>query len=118
MPSHLLLGAKEFYRRWQDKNASLAEIAESASREAGTVAFEWEPFALIAYDALVERLVMCCRRAEGRLNALPPASALQQVWDEMFMIDLYPNNRERFGLDMRAITEFITEAGPGLANGR
>ena len=31
----------------------------------------------------------------------------QQIWDEMFMIDLYPENRERFGLDMRAIVNLV-----------
>jgi len=112
-PSELLWGAKEFYRRWQDKDARLADIAESASREAGSVDIDWQPFTALAYDALLNRLALCCRRGEGRLNALPPAWVLQQVWDEMFMIDLYPSNRERFGLDMKVITERIRGAGLG-----
>jgi hypothetical protein len=34
------------------------------------------------------------------------------VWDEMFMIDLYPQNRERFGINMTAIVEMIVGRYP------
>lgn len=135
MPSNLLWGTKEFYRRWLDENPRLADIAESASREAGTVAFEWEPFAIMAYDALIEWLIKLMRPAErlertgrirqrmlaeSRLSAseveaqlalmphLPPWEGLQQTWDEMFMIDLDPRNQERFGLDLRTIVHRIS----------
>ena len=135
MPSNLLWGAKEFYRRWLDENPRLTDIAESASREAGAIAFEWEPFAILAYDAFVECLMKSMRPterlerterirqrmlAETRLSAsevearlalmppLPPWEGLQQSWDEMFMIDLYPRNRERFGLDLRTIVDRIS----------
>lgn len=138
MPRNLLCGAKEFYRRWMDKNPkNLQDIAVSASREAGTVAFELEPFAVLAYEALVEWLITSIRPAERlrrteqmrqrmladtvlsaleiehRLASLPSVAswvALQKMWDEMFMIDLYPRNRERFGVDMRAIADVITES--------
>ena len=137
MPSNLLRGAKEFYRRWLDKNPKLEDIAASASREAGTVAFEWEPFAILAHEALIESLITSIRPAErlrrtgrirqrmlaetklsaleieSRLALLPPPPswvALQQMWDEMFMIDLYPKNRERFGVDMRAIVDVIVSS--------
>lgn len=139
LPSNLLWGTKEFYRRWLDENPRLADIAASASREAGTVAFVWEPFAILVYEALVELLIKSARPAErlrstekvrqrllaetglsapeieSRLAQLPPVGSwfgLQQIWDQMFMIDLYPSNRERFGVDMKAIVELITEAGP------
>ena len=137
MPRNLLGGTKEFYRRWMEKNPKLEDIAGSASREAGTVAFEWEPFAVLFYEALVEWLITSMRTAErlgrrehmrqrmladtalsasdieDRLAFLPTAPswvALQQMWDEMFMIDLYPHNRARFGVDMRTIVEVITES--------
>jgi hypothetical protein len=135
MPTNLLWGAKEFYRRWLDEKPRLSDIAESASREAGTVSFEWEPFAILAYDALVECLVRSMRPAErlkrrervrqrmlsetslpeteveARLAVMPPLppwEGLQQTWDEMFMIDLDPTNGERFGLDLRTIVDRIT----------
>jgi hypothetical protein len=134
MPRNLLMGTKEFYRRWLDENPSLADIAESASHEADTVAFEWEPFAILVYDALVESLMKSMRPAErlerterirqrmlaeNRFSApeiearlllmppLPPWEGLQQAWDEMFMMDLDPRNRERFGLDLRTIVDRI-----------
>jgi len=31
----------------------------------------------------------------------------------MFMIDLYPDNQERFGVDMKAIVEVIMESVGG-----
>ncbi len=135
MPRNLLWGAKEFYRRWLDENPRLADIVESASREAGTIAFEWEPFAILAYYALVECLMKSMRPAERlermekirqrmlaetRLSTseiearlafmppLPPWEELQQTWDEMFMMDLDPKNRERFELDLRTIMDRIT----------
>ena len=133
-PSDLLLGAKEFYRRLLDAKPSLAKMAESASREVGTVSFAWEPFAIIAYEALIENLVRSVRPAKrlsrnnrlrqrllretelpvsevdarlATLSSILPWETLQQTWDEMFMIDVEPSNRERFGLDFRAIVTHI-----------
>ncbi|WP_303905267.1 hypothetical protein [Thiohalomonas denitrificans] len=135
MPRNLLAGAKEFYRRFMDENPRLSDIAESASREAGKVNFEWEPFAILAYEALIESLVRSVRPAErakrvqrmreqmlvearltnaeiqaqlGAIPYLPPWPVLQQTWDELFMIDIDPENWKRFGLDLRAIVERIS----------
>lgn len=137
MPRNLLSGAKEFYRRFMDENPRLSDIAGSASREAGSVTFEWEPFAILAYEALVESLVRSVRPvervkrvqrvreqmlAEARLTNeeieaklcvmpyLPPWQALQQIWDELFMIDIDSENWKRFGLDLKAIVERISSA--------
>lgn len=133
-PTNLEWGTKEFYRRWMDVNPRLSDIAASASREAGTVSFEWEPFSILAYEALVESFIKSIRPAErlgrtervrqrmlaesgltaleieSRLALLPPIGPWvewQLIWDQMFMIDLYPNNRERFGLDVKTIMERI-----------
>lgn len=141
-PSALLWGTKEFYRRWLDEKPSLTDIAASASRETGTANFEWEPFATLCHEALVESLVKSIRpteqltrmekfrqrmhaetklsasEVENRLAEMPrvaPWADLQRIWDEMFMIDLYPRNRESFGIDMREIVERIEKAG---ANGQ
>jgi hypothetical protein len=139
MDSDLLNGTKEIYRRWMDCNPKLDEIAISASREAGTVSFEWEPFAVLAYDALAERLIFLMRQTqqrkqvnrfrkrmleeakwspaeiERRLSLLSPsiqATLIQQLWDEMFMIDLYPENRERFGVNWTEIADLVLSAKP------
>lgn len=131
MSSKLLAGTKEFYRRWKADTDMLQEIAESASREMDDVHFEPEPFATLCYDALVGHLVTSARplqrqqrremlrqrllaaapeltgeEIENRLM-IPAWPLLQQMWDEMFMIDLWPENRECFGLDVKAIMERI-----------
>ncbi|TDF58119.1 hypothetical protein [Cupriavidus sp. L7L] len=135
-PTNLLQGTKEFYRRWMDHDPTLKAIAASASQEATTVAFEWEPFVVLAFEALMKRLIISRRPdeqrrrverlrqrllAEGqlaaaeierRLIALPlfrSSDEMQRVWDEMFMIDLDPSNRERFGVDMAAVLKLISE---------
>lgn len=131
-PGDLLAGSKEFYRRWLDDKPHLTDITASASRETGTANFEWESFAGLAYETLVEHLVKSVRPTEHRSwverirhrmltetalsaaeieNRLPqhmrPWPRFQTLWDQMFMIDLYPKNRERFDLDIREIVERI-----------
>lgn len=133
-PSNLFAGTKEFYRRWTDKSPRLEDVTVSASREAGTVSFELEPFAALFYEAFVEQLITSIRPSEHHrrnerlrrrmlqstalsaseveeqlafLPTLPSWTVLQEIWDKMFMIDLYPENRERFGLDVKAIVEII-----------
>ena len=137
-PRQLLLGAKEFYRRWMDENPNLTDIVASASREASTeaevVTFEYEPFVIFAYEAMIEPLIISMRPDERRkrierlrsrlltetglstaevmhrsmrLPPLPFPADLQKMWDERFMIDLFPENRDRFGVDMAAIIEMI-----------
>lgn len=132
LPSNLLWGTKEFYRCWMGNNSKLSDIAESASRETGMADFEYEPFVSIAYNALIKRLIISMRpdeqrrqvdrmrqfmlaygkfsvtEIEHRLSHCPPIPSpieLQKMWDEMFMIDLFPENRERFGIDMNEIVK-------------
>lgn len=128
-PSEILAGTKEFYRRWMDTGTP-QEIAQSASSQMGEVRLELEPSTTLCYEALVEFLVKSARplqlrkRTQGLRQrllaetaltqevienglALPTWPACQQIWDEMFMIDLWPENRERFGLDVKGIMERI-----------
>jgi hypothetical protein len=135
-PNNLLWGTKEFYRRWMDNGSKLSDIAESASREAGTVCFEWEPFAVLAFNTMIASLIISMRpeeqhrqvdrirqlmladnkfsdwEIEHRLSycpSIPSQVELQLMWDKMFMIDLFPENRERFGIDMNAIIKIVTQ---------
>ncbi len=137
MPSELLAGTKEFYRRCSDTNPALADIVESASREMGTVHFKYEPFATFCYEAMIGNLVKSIRPSEQlariykrkqrlltetelspseidfRLIQFPlidPWENLQKIWDEMFMIDIDPGNKQRFGLNMKTIVERLDEA--------
>lgn len=125
----LLAGAMELYRRWMD-TPTLNEIAESASREMGEVRFEPEPFATLCYEAMVELLVKSARPSERQRRtekmrqrlqteteltsaqienrlALPAWPEWQQMWDQMFMIDVWPENKERFGINLKDIIERI-----------
>jgi len=128
-PSKLFDGVKELYRRWQDTRG-LTEIVESASREMGEVHFELEPFTTLCFEAMVTGLVKSIRRPERQermerlrlrllaetqltreqidsrmpqLPLLPAWSEMQRLWDEMFMIDIWPENKERFGIDLKDI---------------
>jgi hypothetical protein len=135
MPRDLLEGTKEMYRRWQDANPTLEQITASATQQSGTFAFVIQPFTELFYEVTVEQLVVSMRpdekiertkrlrrmitdegvaltpEIESRLAQLPRSlwpQEPQKVWDEMFMIDLYPENRERFSLDFNLITKLVT----------
>lgn len=130
----LFAGTKEFYRRWMDKNPDLTDIVNSASRETGSVALDWEPFPVLAYDALAEHLIVSMREdqqhmqkcrirqlmlnntcgsakeIENKLSLLSPSfqkPLIQNMWDEMFMIDLYPENEKRFGVNWAEVIDLI-----------
>ena len=132
--SDLLLGTKEFYRRFKDKNLQLTNIAESASREMIVANFEIEPFATLAYESMIEHLIVGKRPSErqarlerlrqrmhqetsyssaeieSRLAKLSENQAMEdmeQLWNYMFMFDLEPKNEERFGLNWNEIKSRI-----------
>jgi hypothetical protein len=131
--SKLLAGAQEFYRRFRDTRM-LTEIAKSASHEMGEVRFELESFAPLCFEAMVANLVERARPSERQklietlrkralaatpfageqiesqlkeLPLLPPWGEVQRWWDQMFMIDIWPENKERFGIDLKDIIERI-----------
>lgn len=133
---HLFEGTKEFYRRWMDKDPNLTDIVNSASRETGSVAFDWEPFAVLAYDALAEHLIISMREdqqqmqkcriqqlmlnntngsvqdTENKLSLISPSfqkPLIQKMWNEMFMIDLYPENEQRFGVNWSDVIDLIVK---------
>lgn len=138
--SDLLLGAKEFYRRFKDEKPKLTYIAESASREMRATDFEIEPFATFAYESFIEQLVMerrpterqarlerlrqrmhqeTCFSAEeiekrlAELPEMPASEQLQQIWDYMFMLDIEPKNEERFGLNWNELVSQIHAVSVG-----
>lgn len=138
--SDLLQGAKEFYRRWISRIPKLDDIVDSASLEVEPAILGLEPFAVLAFEAVGEWLIKSARSDEqhrrkenmrrrlqglnrftkteieqklGIYSSIPPASYVQQKWDELFMIDLYPANQQRFGVDMTAVLEIIVQEGPG-----
>lgn len=135
-PRQLLEGSKEFYRRWMDDKPKLIDIVESASRDSGAIGFEYESFVLLAFEAVVEEFIKSLRPnkkvktiekyrqkftrdglsklvIEIKLALFPylhQQEVLQQVWDQMFMIDLYPENKQRFGVNMKEIVNIILKS--------
>lgn len=137
MSDSLLSGTIEFYKQIVNGNPNFSKMADSASRAAGTASFAWEPFAVLAYDALAEQVIISMRpneqqmqvqrirqrmveenrwsaaEIEQRLSLLGPslqANIIQKMWDEMFMIDLYPENRERFGVNWSKEIEMVKDS--------
>lgn len=107
-PSDLLQSSKEFYRRLGDPDSELHSMAASASREATNVEFVVEPFAVLAYDAMCKVLIAALR--ERKLDRASIASRYQRAWDELFMVDVTPESRRRFGIDVGALVEEIDAA--------
>jgi hypothetical protein len=132
--SDLLQGAKEFYRRWIAGCPKLDDMVDSASLEIQPVVFGLEPFAVLAFEAVGKWLIKSVRSDEQHLrkenmrrrlqglskfteteieqrlslySPVPHAPYLQDKWDKLFMIDLYPGNEERFGVDMAAVLEMV-----------
>ncbi len=130
----LLKGTKEFYRRYCDDNPKLIDMVECASRDAGVVGFEIEPFAILAFEAMVESLIVSLRPEERKrrtasckqrmrnlqifpdseierrlsiLPVIPRREDLQAEWDRLFMIDIWPENRKRFGVDMMVVRNSV-----------
>lgn len=131
----LLVAFKEFYRRSLDVDARLMTMAVSASRESTPVNIVWEPLVLLAYEAVLERLLLSLRpeevrRQEDRVHRLctqagAPTKEIgkrlaewrdfamrgdfQRTWNMLVIIDAEPENEVRFGLDMNALFEALQE---------
>jgi hypothetical protein len=101
-PADAANASKEFYRNLFASNPRFTDAVENASREMIDVSLEPEPFALLTFETLVRTVILANRT--GR--ALSPV-ALQERWNTMFMIDLYPENKIRYGLDVAALIEAI-----------
>jgi len=130
-PTSLFDASKELYRVVSAGDASIDTIVAGMSAESGTVPFVEHRFPAIAYNALVSDLIKSARPEEIEkrkaramrfftedrgLSAAQAEEAMrqhpesfkgiqesQQIWDEMFCIDICPENKERFALDMADI---------------
>ena len=112
----LFAATKQLYSNWSTGNLRLMVDQMSDSTD---VLFEFEPFAALCYESLIDFVVDRFRLAKDlkasagiaeAVNALPDWKHLQGMWDHMFFMDRFPVNRERFGLDCQALVdEFIAE---------
>jgi hypothetical protein len=100
----------------------MTSASQQAKADTETVTFEWEPFAVLAYEAIVKNLIITMRPPDEKSQPVDRLlqcvgvktewSYWQRVWDEMFMIDMFPENKERFGIDMLAIVKMIAGSSP------
>jgi hypothetical protein len=124
-------------RNWLAGNPNFSDIAADATRKAGEVSFAWEPFAVLAYDALAKQVIISMRPEEkrkqanrfrqrlaeenrfstgeierrlSRITLSLQVNGIQRLWDEMFMIDLYPENREKFGVNWSKEFEMVLDS--------
>ncbi len=110
--SDLILATKEFYRRWMDPSPNLTDITASASREVSKTHFEPEPFVMLAFESMIQMLIgdllsgEWAQRIEKNREKVPQ---LQSIWDQLFMIDLWPENRIRFGVDITAVVDALSK---------
>ena len=130
-PTSLFNASKELYRVVSAGDASIDTIVADMSAESGTVPFVEHRFPAIAYDVLVSDLIKSARpeeiekrkaramrfftedcdlstaQAEEAMRQHPESfkgiPESQQIWDKMFCIDICPENKERFALDMAEI---------------
>lgn len=130
LPWNLLEATKEGYRLIESGDADLDDMVSGMSSESGAVAFVDHRFTAMFYDVFMSDLIRSARpkekeqrrsigieqlmlrgasreQAENALKRQPEATSgvreFQQVWDQMFCIDVCPENQERFGLDMAEI---------------
>ena len=93
-----ILAAKEFYRSLISGEEDFTNLIDNATREMCEAVIEPEPFAVLAFESMVQHIL-----AELRHGNRPDEGLLQAKWDTMFMMDLFPENRDRFGVDVRRL---------------
>jgi hypothetical protein len=116
-----------FYSEFARGNAHLQTVVDAMNAQCG-VHFEPELMALLAFEATVERMVVDARderrfermeRMRARLSDAGKsteamshfdeitAKAAQHTWDILFMLDRYPSNASRFGVDIVGLARRI-----------
>jgi len=145
-PGPLHEAVKEFYRQVLDGTGKhLGDAVEASQRELGAngeIHFDvmqglsYEAMedlrSILTPDALRTRALAIAMRSLGGdlplLDRLPYSTALnqlhcdqaaemQRIWDIRFMIDLYPENRERFGCDIKGLVTALLDEASSSADG-
>lgn len=137
-PKQLLESTQEFFRRLSEQLAEFDDSIINASSESGCK-FGRTIFPVLVYDGLLEQLIVSMREDQRVANmnrireqflktnkqeSLSPeeerrlaeahspyfqAITHQQRWDTMFMIDIFPKNKKRFGVDWLNVTKKILD---------
>jgi hypothetical protein len=138
LSKQLLEENKEFYRRLSEKLAELDNAIMNASNEC-SCKIDRVVFTNLLYEELLEHLIILLRedQRKTRINRLREqflkinnkgtlspeeerrleearspafwAKTHQQQWDTMFMIDIFPENQEMFGVNWLSVTKKILD---------
>lgn len=96
--SDAFAATKEFYRSLMQGEENFTSLIDNATREMRDAVIEPEPFVVLAFESVVREIALGLRQ-----GIWPNEELFQQRWDTMFMIDLFPENRDRFGLNVREL---------------
>lgn len=126
-PRSILAASKEFYRATFKERMNLESAVESARRELESdEGIEFDIIPKMAYESLVlaiaqkfspkwqEQLRATHFRNRGAEIGIDEMRTLlkqivQKMWNELFMIDLYPENGGRFEFDVSGFCDFIED---------
>jgi len=111
--TNLLEGAKEFYRCLKSNDSSIGEFVKSASEQAGSY-FEIEDFIEFAYDPIMKSYIYKLSKATNTTDKERITQIFQELWDKMFMIDICPENKDRFGINFHTCFEMLQKNKPCL----
>lgn len=124
-PKSILEASKEFYRATLKERMNLESAVDSARRELeADEGIEFDIFPKMAYESLVgaivpkftpeweEQVRAAHFRHRGEEIGIAEVRILrkqvvQQMWNELFMVDLYPENTGRFEFDASEFCDFV-----------
>lgn len=96
--SDAFAATKEFYRGLMQGEDKFTSLIGNATREMLDAVIEPEPFVVLAHETVVREIALGLRQGQ-----CPDEELLQKRWNTMFMIDLFPENQVRFGLNVREL---------------
>jgi hypothetical protein len=92
----LVNATKEFYRRWTSGSSDYSHAIASASSELENGAIESAYGPLLFYEGFFSALI---KKAKS-YPVVPLSDSIQHLWNNAFCIGQFPENQQRFGVDV------------------
>lgn len=108
LTDHDVLNASKAFYGQLAAGKPMDEMLQAATKGASEVCFEVEPFVTLCYESLVEVIeerVASSLNAASELRVSTPV--LQSMWDTMFMLDAFPENKASYSLDVSSLLDHI-----------
>ncbi|MCI5167214.1 MAG: hypothetical protein D3903_14245 [Candidatus Electrothrix sp. GM3_4] len=118
-PGNLLSGTKEFYRQLGKVTSDFNDIISSSTIEAGCD-FRASKYPVFLFESWVYSVIIPMHYERNRLVGLEKRKfeekfsrffepeRYQHAWDAIFMVDSYPENRKRFGVNWSDVFKSIS----------